>query len=524
MQLKDYAQVEQAAAGSRVEVGRIGVAVLFLGGIIVFTGARFGAIDQAYLLIAAAVIGGYMALNIGANDVANNVGPAVGSFAMTLTTAIVIAAVFEAAGAIVAGGNVVSTVKSGIINPADIGSPDEFMWVMLGALLGAALWLNIATFLGAPVSTTHSIVGGVMGGGIASSGWAAVNWEAMGAIASSWVISPVAGGVIAAGLLYFLAHTVLWKPNPLKSAVTFVPILLALMAWTFTTYLIIKGLQNVIEIGTPMAMLLGLVAGAITFAITRPQIARKAPKLSDDREGVNQLFTTPLIFAAALLSFAHGANDVANAVGPLAGIYEVLASGGGGDGEASIPLWILLIGALGISIGLALFGPRLIKTVGSEITELDRSRAFCIALAAALTVIVASQLGLPISSTHVALGGIFGVGFLREFLDQRMGTVIEGVIRSHQGDSHLAEVESFMMKFKRASAEEKRRILAQLNEMGSEAVISAGQQKKLKKALKRQLVKRSHLVKIASAWIITVPLSALMSAIVYFALRGMMLP
>ena len=230
MQLKDYAQVEQAAAGSRVEVGRIGVAVLFLGGIIVFTGARFGAIDQAYLLIAAAVIGGYMALNIGANDVANNVGPAVGSFAMTLTTAIVIAAVFEAAGAIVAGGNVVSTVKSGIINPADIGSPDEFMWVMLGALLGAALWLNIATFLGAPVSTTHSIVGGVMGGGIASSGWAAVNWEAMGAIASSWVISPVAGGVIAAGLLYFLAHTVLWKPNPLKSAVTFVPILLALMA------------------------------------------------------------------------------------------------------------------------------------------------------------------------------------------------------------------------------------------------------------------------------------------------------
>lgn len=525
MKLKEYSEVEQAAAGSRLEVGRIGVAILFMVSVILFTGGRFGGSDHAYLLVAAAVIGAYMAMNIGANDVANNVGPAVGSFAMTLTTAIVIAAVFEAAGAIIAGGDVVTTVKNGIIDPADIGDPQAFVWVMMGALLGAAIWLNIATWLGAPVSTTHSIVGGVMGGGIASSGWDAVNWSAMGTIASSWIISPVAGGLIAAGLLYLLERTVLWKANPVAAAEQVVPLLLALMAWTFTTYIALKGVSNVVTISVPVAMGLGLLGGAITYMVTRPRIVRRAPHLTPDRDGVNQLFTLPLIFGAALLSFAHGANDVANAVGPLAGIVEVLAGGElQTNDSAAIPLWVLVIGALGISLGLALFGPRLIRTVGSEITELDRSRAFCIALAAALTVIVASQLGLPVSSTHVALGGIFGVGFLREFLEQRMGTVVERVIQSHRGDRHFAEVEEVMHEFQNAPAEEKKRILEQLNDMGEEAVITAAQQRRLKKALKRQLVKRSHLLRIASAWVITVPLSAALSALFFFALRGMMLP
>lgn len=525
MKLKEYSEVEQAAASSRLEVGRIGVAILFMATVILFTGSRFGDSEHAYLLVAAAVIGAYMAMNIGANDVANNVGPAVGSFAMTLSTAIIIAAVFEAAGAIIAGGDVVTTVKSGIIDPGDIGDPQVFVWVMMGALLGAAIWLNIATWLGAPVSTTHSIVGGVMGGGIASSGWAAVNWPAMGTIASSWIISPVAGGLIAAGLLYFLERTVLWKADPVAAAEKVVPLLLALMAWTFTTYIALKGMSNIVTISVPVAMVAGLVAGVITYAVTRPRIARRAPHLTPDRDGVNQLFTLPLIFGAALLSFAHGANDVANAVGPLAGIVEVLAGGElRMDDSAAIPLWVLIIGALGISLGLALFGPRLIRTVGSEITELDRSRAFCIALAAALTVIVASQLGLPVSSTHVALGGIFGVGFLREFLEQRMGKVVERVIQSHRGDRHFAEVEEVMHHFQDAPAEEKLRILEQLRDMGEEAVITAAQQRRLKKALKRQLVKRSHLLKIASAWVITVPVSAMLSALFFFALRGMMLP
>lgn len=521
MKLKDFRRVERAAGISRAEVARIGVALLFAAAVMIFTGTRFDDIDQVYLLVAAAVIGAYMAMNIGANDVANNVGPAVGSFAMTLPAAIVIAAVFEAAGAIIAGGEVVSTVKNGIIDPADIGDPNVFVWVMMGALLGAAVWLNLATWLGAPVSTTHAIVGGVMGAGIASSGVAIVNWPAMGAIAASWIISPLAGGIIAAGTLYALKRLVLWQDDPVQAAVRFVPYLLALMAWTFTTYIALKGVQNVITISTPVAMLLGVAAGVVTFAVTRPGIARRAPQLSADRNGVNRLFTLPLVFAAALLSFAHGANDVANAVGPLAGIVDVLVGGTGGS-DAPIPLWVLLIGAVGISLGLALFGPRLIRTVGTEITELDRSRAFCVALAAALTVIVASQLGLPVSSTHIALGGIFGVGFLREFLEQRMGRVIETVIHSHRGDEHFAEVQRVMDTFRVASVEDKRRMLGRLDEMGSAAVITAAQQRQLRKALKRQLVKRSHLLKIVSAWLITVPAAALLSGIFFVILRGLM--
>lgn len=523
MQLRDYLKVEKAADISRTEVGRLGAAVIFLVGVIIYTGASFAHIEQSYMLIAAAVIGAYMAMNIGANDVANNVGPAVGSFAMTMTMAIVIAAFFEAAGAIIAGGDVVSTVKKGIIDPEDIGNSDVFVWVMMGALLGAAIWLNIATWIGAPVSTTHSIVGGVMGAGIAASGWQIVNWNSMALIASSWVISPVVGGLIAAGTLYLVKKTVFFQSDPVAAAKRVVPVLIAVMAWAFTTYLALKGIKQLVKVPFSAALLIGLLAGIAVYVLVRPAIARATVRLSGDRDGINRLFTIPLIFAAALLSFAHGANDVANAVGPLAGIVDVLEAGDGGS-KVAIPLWVMVIGAIGISVGLALFGPKLIRTVGSEITELDRARAFCIALAAAITVIIASQMGLPISSTHVALGGVFGVGFLREFLEQRLGRVVEEVLSHHEGEADFNKVETVLREFQNAPPEDKRRILQTLRQMGSEAVIGAAQRKQLQKALKRQLVKRSSLLKIASAWIITVPVSALMAAIFYFALRGMMLP
>ena len=523
MQLKEYTTVERAAGISRDEVGRLGTAILFIVAVIIFTGTQFAHVEQSYMLISAAVIGAYMAMNIGANDVANNVGPAVGSLAITMTMAILIAAVFEAAGAIIAGGDVVSTVKKGIIDPADINNPDVFVWVMMGALLGAAIWLNLATWLGAPVSTTHSIVGGVMGAGIAARGWEIVNWESMAKIASSWVVSPVVGGMVAAFFLYTLKKSVFFKANPIESAKRVVPIMIGVMGWAFTSYIALKGIKHLVEISFPMAILLGLIAGLVTYFLVKPVIEKKSPHLTPNRDGVNRLFTIPLIFAAALLSFAHGANDVANAVGPLAGIVDVLTQGGGGA-KVSIPLWVMAIGAIGISIGLALFGPKLIRTVGSEITELDRSRAFCIALAAAITVIIASQLGMPISSTHVALGGVFGVGFLREFLEQRLGRVVENVLQSHQGKADFNEVEAVLRDFQNAPPEDKRRILGELKKMGPEATISAAQRKQLQRALKRQLVKRSSLLKIVSAWIITVPVSAVLASIFYFALRGMMLP
>jgi len=516
MKVKDYLKIETAANLSRTEVGRLGTGVIFIVGVMIYTGSRFAHVEQAFLLV-------YMALNIGANDVANNVGPAVGSLALSLTGAIVIAAVFEAGGAIIAGGDVVSTVKKGIVDPAGFSDPAVFVWVMMGALLGAAIWLNAATWLGAPVSTTHSIVGGVMGAGIAAAGWDIVNWDSMGKIALSWVVSPITGGIVAATFLYTLKKLVFFKDEPIEAAKRVVPVMIAIMGWAFTTYLALKGIKKIVAVSFPTALLAGFVIAVLIYIVVKPVIGRAAPKLTADRDGVNRLFTLPLIISAAMLSFAHGANDVANSVGPLAGIYDVLTDGDGGA-KVSIPMWIMVIGALGISVGLALFGPKLIRTVGSEITELDRSRAFCIALAAAITVIIASQLGMPISSTHVALGAVFGVGFLREFLEQRLGRVVENVLARHEGQADFTVVEAELRNFQNAPPEDKLRILNHMKEMGAGAVISAAQRKELQKALKRQLVKRSSLLKIVSAWIITVPVSGVLAALFYFVLRGMMLP
>ena len=522
MKLVQSAQIEFAAHINRDLAIRLGIALAFIAAVMIYTGIVFEATPNSALLVASAVIGAYMAMNIGANDVANNVGPIVGSGALTLTAAIAIAAVFEAAGALIGGGDVVSTVKRGIIDPADFADSRVFIWAMMAALLGGAIWLNLATAVGAPVSTTHSIVGGVMGAGIAAQGWDVVNWESMAKIASSWVISPVMGGLIAAGFLFGLKRLIFFKPDLIASARSVIPVVIAIMAWASATYLSVKGLKNVIPMSFGTALIVGLLAAIVTYGLVRPIIRRLAPGLPPTREGVNQLFTIPLIFAAGLMSFAHGANDVANAVGPLAGIYDAIVNRGV-SGKVEIPIWILTVGAVGISVGLALYGPKLIRTVGSEITELDRSRAFCIALAAAITVIVASQLGLPISSTHVALGAVFGVGFLREFLDFRFSRAVDKITSQYQ-DSDDGEIERYLSSFLNASMEDKDSMLKELKSMGSEGLLTDKDRRRLRKAYRRQLVKRSALLKIVSAWIITVPISALLAALFYFTLRGMLLP
>jgi PiT family inorganic phosphate transporter len=237
---------------------------------------------------------------------------------------------------------------------------------------------------------------------------------------------------------------------------------------------------------------------------------------------VNSLFTWPLIFAAALLSFAHGANDVANAIGPLAAINDAIQAGGGVVMSASIPLWVMMVGALGLAVGLMLFGPRLIKTVGSEITELDKTRAFCIALSAALTVILASQLGLPVSSTHIAIGGVFGVGFLREYLKSNYATQLHKIMEHHD-PAEQERLKPFLDDFRNASVEEMEYLLKQAKKKKDQVPLSQSERKRLKKIYKEEMVKRSHLFRIAAAWIITVPASALMAAFLFFALRGLMI-
>jgi inorganic phosphate transporter, PiT family len=521
MDINDFSQIERAAGFGRSELFRLGAALLFIIGIMLYSSSFIEDVPGGVMLIVAAMIGGYMAVNIGANDVANNVGPAVGSSALTLTGAIIIAAIFEAAGALIAGGEVVGTIKKGIIDPALINNTDTFIWVMMAALLAGAVWLNIATVLGAPVSTTHSIVGGVLGAGVAAGGIDIANWDKMAQIAASWVISPVMGGVIAAVFLYVVKRTITYQRDMAAAAARMVPFLVVLMVWAFGAYLMLKGFKKIWKMDLVQALEIGLALAVAAYFIVRPAVRRAALKLPNGKASVNQLFTIPLICSAALLSFAHGANDVANAVGPLAAINEAVLHGAVAA-KASIPLWVMMVGAIGIALGLALYGPKLIRTVGSEITELDQSRAFCIAMAAAITVIFATQFGLPVSSTHIAVGAVFGVGFLREYLKASHSKRIDEIKSHHQGVD-LSEVDAYLQQFEQASVFDKGVMLRQLKEQAGANELSKKERKQLKRIYRTELVKRAALLKIVAAWLITVPASGFLAAMFYYTIRGMML-
>jgi len=434
----------------------------------------FGDGSNNYVVIAAAIFGGYMAMNIGANDVANNMGPAVGANALSMTGAVIIAAIFESAGALLAGGDVVSTISKGIIDPTAIEQSSIFIWAMMAALISSAVWVNLATWIGAPVSTTHSVVGGVMGAGIAAAGLAAVNWQTMGTIAASWVISPVLGGVIAAAFLALIKAKITYTDDKIGNARKWVPILIAIMAGAFAAYLAMKGFKKLVKIDLTTSLLIGLVAAIVSYLVAKPMIHKQSQGLENRNKSVKVLFGMPLIFSAAMLSFAHGANDVANAVGPLAAIVHA-AEFGSFAAKVFIPLWVMVIGAFGISFGLFLFGPKLIRMVGSQITKLNPMRAYCVALSAAITVIIASWLGLPVSSTHIAVGGVFGVGFFREWHAERRKRLNLSTGR-----------------VKKTLAPEERR--------------------------RRKLVRRSHFITIVAAWVITVPAAAGLSALIFYGL------
>lgn len=438
----------------------------------------FGQTSNTLIVVIAACFGAYMALNIGANDVANNMGPAVGANALSMGAAIAIAAIFESAGALIAGGDVVSTIAKGIIAPESMGTVDIFIWAMMAALLSAALWVNLATWVGAPVSTTHSVVGGVMGAGIAAAGFAAVSWPTMSKIAASWVISPVLGGVIAALFLALIKSRIIYREDKIAAARTWVPILVGIMAGAFASYLALKGLKKIIKIDLPTAIMIGAAIGALVWLVMIPVIRKQSQGLENRNKSLKVLFGIPLIVSAALLSFAHGANDVANAVGPLAAIVQASQSGNFTE-AVSIPLWVMIIGAFGISFGLFLFGPKLIRMVGGQITKLNPMRAYCVALSAAITVIVASWLGLPVSSTHIAVGGVFGVGFFREWDAER----------------RIKRARLAMPDRTAYSPQERRR---------------------------RKLVRRSHFLTIIAAWLITVPAAAILSAGIFFVITSAM--
>jgi len=303
-----------------------------------------------------------------------------------------------------------------------------------------------------------------------------IHWSSMGSIAASWVISPVLGGIIAAIMLAFIKARILYRDDKIAASRFWLPILVGFMAGTFATYLALKGFSALIQISLGVSVLIGIVVGLASWKLSVPLVLRQSQGLENRKKSVRKLFAVPLVCSAALLSFAHGANDVANAVGPLAAIVHTVQAGRFDD-SVSIPFWVMAIGALGISFGLMLFGPKLIRLVGSEITKLNPMRAYCVALSAALTVILASWLGLPVSSTHIAVGAIFGVGFYREWHAARRSRALGAV----QG--------------KVLAPEERKR---------------------------RRLVRRSHFVTMAAAWVVTVPVSGVLSAVLFLILSYVM--
>ncbi len=393
--------------------------------------AQYGTV----FVVIAIIFGLYMTWGIGANDVANVMGTSVGSGAITVMTAIIIAGIFEFAGAVIAGGHVTATIRKGIIDPSPIvNNPEVLVFGMLAALLAAAVWLMIASMRGWPVSTTHSIVGAVVGFAIAGIGIDAVKWGKIGQIVASWVVSPVLGGTIAFILMISIRRLILNTDNPFQSAKRWGPVYVFLVGFIISLVTLFKGLKHLnLELSGPMSFLVAAIIGLVIAAIGWAMINRVKIDETANKDyhfaSVEKVFVPMMIFTACGMAFAHGSNDVANGVGPLAAVYGLVQSGGEVAQKSEMPIWILLLGGFGIVVGLATFGYRVMRTIGTKITELTPTRGFSATMAAAATVVLASRTGMPVSTTHIAVGAVMGVGLARGIgaLDLR---VIGGIVVS----------------------------------------------------------------------------------------------
>jgi len=386
-------------------------------------------------IVLAVIFGLYMTWGIGANDVANVMGTSVGSGAITVKTAIIIAAVFEFGGAALAGGHVTRTIRKGIIDPSSITqNPEILLFGMLAALLAAAVWLMIASSRGWPVSTTHSIVGAVVGFAIAAIGLEAVEWGKISQIVASWVVSPLLGGAISFVLMLSIRRFILNASHPFEAAQRWGPVYVFLVGFIISLVTIFKGLKHLnIELGGPasfgVAAVIGLGIAIVGYVlIHRVKVDKQAEK-DFHYASVEKVFVPMMLFTACGMAFAHGSNDVANGVGPMAAVVGLVQSGGEVAQKSELPLWILMVGGFGIVVGLATYGYKVMRTIGTKITELTPTRAFCATMAAAITVVLASRTGMPVSTTHIAVGGVVGVGMARGIgaIDLR---VIGGIVMS----------------------------------------------------------------------------------------------
>jgi PiT family inorganic phosphate transporter len=373
---------------------------------------------QPTLLVVGAALALYMAWAIGANDVANAMGTSVGSGALTLRRAILVAAVLEFAGAFLVGGHVTDTIRKGIVDPGPfVGSEHLFAYGMLAALASAGTWLMIATRFGWPVSTTHSIVGAIVGVGLVVGGESAVNWPKVAQIVLSWVTSPLVGGALAYGIFVLTRRLILDSDNPVAQARRYGPLFFFWVFFVLGLVTLFKGLENLnldFSFGTSvsLAFTLGLVGAVIGFFFLRHVPLHRELDSGSRFAGVERLFAVLQILTACAVAFAHGSNDVANAIGPLAAVANTVTTGSL-EGKAPLEPWMLAVGGFGIVVGLATYGYKVMETIGRKITELTPSRGFAAELAAATTIVLASRLGIPVSTTHTLVGSVLGVGLAR---------------------------------------------------------------------------------------------------------------
>ena len=393
-------------------------------------------VEYGYIFIVLAVMFGlYMTWGIGANDVANAMGTSVGSGALSVKQAIIIAAIFEFAGAFLAGGHVTKTIRKGIIDPTTvIDQPEILVWGMLSALIAAAIWLTVASWLGWPVSTTHSIIGAIVGFAIVGIGVEAVNWPKIGTIVLSWLVSPIVGGALSFFLMISIQKLILDTKKPLINAKRYAPYYVFLVGFVISLVTLFKGLKHLdIDLSVAQSFIfsgiLALILTIISYFLINKIDAPSGESVREQFKQVEKIFGILMIFSASAMAFAHGSNDVANGIGPMAAVISIVDSGGEVVQKSDLPIWILFVGGLGIVIGLSTLGYRVMLTIGTKITELVPTRGFSAELAAAATVVIASRTGIPVSTTQIAVGAVMGVGLARGIgaLDLR---VIGGIMMS----------------------------------------------------------------------------------------------
>lgn len=374
---------------------------------------------EVTFIVMACIFGLFMAWGIGANDVANAMGTSVGSGAITIKQAVLIAAVFEFSGAFLAGGQVTKTIRKGIIDSQLLAStPDILIFGMLAALLAAGIWLLVASRFGWPVSTTHSIVGAIVGFAAVGIGMDAVKWTKVGTIVMSWVVSPALAGIISYWLFRSVQKFILNTDEPFQNAQRYVPVYIFLTGFMLALVTMFKGLKHIgLELSLYENYGFAVIVGIIVMLVGVYFIRKIKVKPEDDRDfhfaNVEKVFAVLMVVTACAMAFAHGSNDVANAIGPVAAIIGVIQSGGEVAQKSMLPIWVLVLGGGGIVAGLLMLGKHVIATVGKNITELTPSRGFACELAAATTVVLASGTGLPISTTHTLVGAVLGVGLAR---------------------------------------------------------------------------------------------------------------